>query len=241
MGVGGSIRDEDFFSGGNFELAEKASFMNDSDLNSDVDELHRPHLPKEAPPPGSCPSHLRGQGGARSRRLQGGGVDLVKGIASTRRKVLAKATASSSSAVSAKAGSGVNEDTLRGLALEWGCDAAAARLKDDDWSRTVEALALRRTKTGHGNSNSNDTNIASTAQRTINNIIAGDVVSEGVRERSITGDPEEEGEEEGQLPPHLLLQQQQRGSGGVPPRLLDSSPSKDFLSIMSSITDVDMT
>mmetsp|Transcript_8146 Transcript_8146/g.15357 ORF Transcript_8146/g.15357 Transcript_8146/m.15357 type:complete len:759 (-) Transcript_8146:314-2590(-) len=194
--------DEDFFSGGNFEIAE--NFVG----ASTTEDMISRDVPKETPPVGACPSHLRSQGSVRKKRQHG--VDLVKGIASTRRRGAKQPSGSSSKA---RLAAGVNEDTLRKLALEWGSDTAD-RIKGDDWSRTIDETR-------------------STTRKRVKQQSPAPPISEqhstGVSGRR-GGAVNEDGNDD----------LNNTRPDGTHPRLLDSSASKDFMSIMSSITDVDI-
>jgi hypothetical protein len=196
--------DEDFFTGGNFQLTEQFP-NNNGDLGISSDTIC-----KETPPPGTCPSHVRNQSGVRSKRMQG--MDLVKGIAATRKK-------GSHKVITASPRAGVNEDTLRNLSLEWGSDSAA-RLKSDDWSRTIEDLRRKGQKKGTKETPQPQhppINVKFSPERTV---VKDDRDIFSVSDVDRVSDS--------------ILD-------GVSPRYLDSSPSKDFMSIMSSITDVDIT
>jgi hypothetical protein len=197
--------DDDFFTEGNFELAEKFALASE-------DELLTPA------PPGSCPSSARGGGQAHHRgsKRTPKKVDLGKGIATTRKK------GAQPPQPSRKGGeAGVNEDTLRLLSREGVAATGPAALLlqqggagRDDWSRTVEAL---RQKNPPPPPSSGVCRLPPPA----------------------TATSEENQQQQQQQRANTTTFEAQRED--VPRRGLASSPSKeDFLSIMSSITDVEL-
>lgn len=196
--------DEAFFSGGNFELAEHFASANEEE---EARVQHSTHINAYAPPPpqGAATSRARSGSHLRNKRHQGPvhaqgqrkchqhrdrdrDRDLVKGIANIRKETAGGA---------GTGGSVVNEGTLRNLlTLEWG--GAVAEGQIDDWSRTVEALSLKKQK-------------------------------QQQQQQTWTHKPTGEagGDEEGLIPKQYAA-------------VLGLSPSKeDFVSIMSSITDVE--
>ena len=234
--------DEDFF-GGNFELADHFASANE-EAEARVQQGGAgtgAERGREPPPPpgGGCPSSHQ-HNHIRHKRLHA--VDLVKGIATqTQRK-------KGASSAQPPAAPSVNEATLRNLSLEeWG-EPPESRT-GEDWSRTVEALSLRggskskkenKNKTPHGASSRTHT------QR----LQQGGGKS---AEPSLPGMPsskkqqkQQQQRQQQQLQPSSSCGHDEQEEQAPPPRPLDFSASsaskgaEDFLSIMSSITDVEL-
>ena len=177
------FRDEDFFSEGNFEITKGNQVVPSHFDDSIVEKASPPVAPPSAR--GSQVNNLR------SKRMHN--VDLVKGIVENKKN-------------SHFSGIGACDHTLRNLSREWTSDSVT-QLKADDWSRTVEAIKLRRKSPMFHNA----TPELKSGKPSANPKIATE------------------------SKPKAMVQEEDE------PAIItgDSVISKDFLSIMSSITDVE--